>query len=125
MIILDTDVLVEIMDKKSRKGEEILRRIEKVGEEIAITSITLHEILYGIHKYGKKVPEELLQLETIEFLPKDAILSAKLELDAERKGKKVARMDCMIAAIVMNRNAKLYTLNEKRFEVFENLLLFQ
>jgi len=125
MIILDTDVLVEIMDKKSRKGEEILRRIEKVGEEIAITSITLHEILYGIYKYGKKVPEELLQLETIEFMPKDAILSAKLELDAERKGKKVTRMDCMIAAIVMNRNAKLYTLNEKHFEVFENLLLFK
>ncbi len=125
MIILDTDVMVEIMDKKSRKGEEILRRIEKVGEEIAITSITLHEILYGIYKYGKKVPEELLQLETIEFMPKDAILSAKLELDAERKGKKVTRMDCMIAAIVMNRNAKLYTLNEKHFEVFENLLLFK
>jgi len=125
MLILDTDVLVEIMDKKSRKGEEILRRIEKVGEEIAITSITLHEILYGIYKYGKKVPEELLQLETIEFMPKDAILSAKLELDAERKGKKVTRMDCMIAAIVMNRNAKLYTLNEKHFEVFENLLLFK
>ena len=125
MIILDTDVMVEIMDKKSRKGEEILRRIEKVGEEIAITSITLHEILYGIYKYEKKVPEELLQLETIEFMPKDAILSAKLELDAERKGKKVTRMDCMIAAIVMNRNAKLYTLNEKHFEVFENLLLFK
>ncbi len=123
MIVLDTDALIEIMDKRSKKGDKILRTIENANEDIAITSLTLHEILYGIYKYGKNVPRELFQLEAMEYTPKDAILSSKLELEAERKGKKVARIDCMIAAMVINREAKLLTLNKKHFEIFNKLSL--
>ena len=54
MIILDTDVLIEIMDRKSKKSHEILKEIEDAEEDIAITSLTLHEILYGLYKYRKK-----------------------------------------------------------------------
>ncbi len=39
MIILDTDVLIEIMDKKSKKGEELLKRIVESGKDICITAI--------------------------------------------------------------------------------------
>lgn len=45
MIVLDTDVLIEIFDKKSVVGEDILAEVE--GYEVATTSINLHEILYG------------------------------------------------------------------------------
>ena len=124
MIILDTDVLIEIMDRKSKKSHEILKEIEDAEEDIAITSLTLHEILYGLYKYRKRIPEELLKLETIEYSQKDALLSAKLEAEAERKGKKITRIDCMIAAIEINKGAKLCTLNKKHFEVFDNLSLF-
>ena len=43
MIVLDTDILIEIFDKNSALGEEILGKIE--GYEIATTSINLHEIV--------------------------------------------------------------------------------
>ncbi|RLF51084.1 MAG: hypothetical protein DRN11_03430 [Thermoplasmata archaeon] len=124
MIILDTDVLIEIMDRKSKKSHEILKEIEDAEEDIAITSLTLHEILYGLYKYRKRIPEELLKLETIEYSQKDVLLSAKLEAEAERKGKKITRIDCMIAAIAINKGAKLCTLNKKHFEAFDNLSLF-
>ncbi|MEM2896358.1 MAG: hypothetical protein QW265_00915 [Candidatus Bathyarchaeia archaeon] len=44
MIVLDTDVLVEIFDRKSSKGDEALNRILSSGEDIATTSINLNEI---------------------------------------------------------------------------------
>ena len=119
MIIIDTDVLIEIFDKKSVKGDLALEKIENAGEDVAITSLTLHEILYGLYKYGKG----LEQLETLDFNCDDAQLSAKLELDCERKGKKVARIDTMIAATSINRKASLFTFNKKHFEVFSELSL--
>jgi tRNA(fMet)-specific endonuclease VapC len=123
MIVLDTDVLIEIFDKGSEKGDLAIQELEGAGEEIAITSITYHEILYGFEKYGKKRIIKLEQLETLDFTKSDAKLSAKLELDCERKGKMVSRMDSMIAGMVINRNAKLYTFNKKHFINFNKLQL--
>lgn len=53
MIILDTDVLIEIYEKRSKKGEEVFQKIISGGDEVAITSITLYEMLYGLMKLDK------------------------------------------------------------------------
>ena len=55
MIVLDTDVLIEILDKKSKRGSQAFDRLLESGEEVTTTSTNLHEILYGLHKYGKPV----------------------------------------------------------------------
>ena len=123
MIILDTDVLIEILDKKSTNGDIALQKLEDLGEDIAITSINLLEILYGIYKYGKKTVKELDLIETLEFNGEDAQLSAKLELECERMGKPVSRTDSMIAAIAINRKAKIFTFNKKHFQAFTKLEL--
>ncbi|RLG53481.1 MAG: hypothetical protein DRO00_03860 [Thermoproteota archaeon] len=115
MIVLDTDVLIEIFDKKSSKGDEALNKIVESGQDIAITSINLHEILYGLYKYAKPIRDVLL-LPVIDFTKKDASLSAEIELKAERAGKPVRRTDAMIAAIVINRGAFLYTFDSRHFE---------
>ena len=120
MIILDTDVLIEIMDKKSKKGEELLKTIIESGEDICITSINLHEILYGLYKYAKPV-EEILRLPVVSYTKDDAVLAAKLEIEMERKGKAIRRTDAMIAAIAINNGAKLYTLNLKHFKPLTSL----
>jgi predicted nucleic acid-binding protein len=36
MIVLDTDVLIEIFDKRSEKGDEALRKILKSDDKISI-----------------------------------------------------------------------------------------
>jgi predicted nucleic acid-binding protein len=125
MILVDTDVLIEIFDKHSTKGEYALKTLERTGEEITIASITLHELLYGLQKYGKTKTPEIERLETIEFTKEDAILSSKLELDAEKQGQKVPRMDTMIAAIAINRKAKLFTFNQKHFQQFKHLTVLK
>ncbi|MCZ7392965.1 MAG: type II toxin-antitoxin system VapC family toxin [Candidatus Methanoperedens sp.] len=125
MILVDTDVLIEILDKNSKKGDEALRKIEDAGEDISLTSLNLHEILFGLYKYAdnKKI-ENVKFLEVIDFTKNDAILSAKLEVKAEKRGEKIPRFDAMIAAVAINRGFKLFTFNKDHFEGFDELMLF-
>jgi predicted nucleic acid-binding protein len=125
LILVDTDVLIEIFDKNSEKGDDALQRIESVGEDITLTSINLHEILFGLYKYAdnNKI-EKIKLLDVVDFTKDDAELSAKLEVKAEKKGAKVPRFDAMIAAVAINRGFKLFTFNKDHFEGFENLVLF-
>lgn len=119
MIVLDTDVLIEIFDRRSLKGDEALRRLFERGEDVATTVINLHELLYGLEKYAKPVRDVFL-LPVIDYTKRDAELSAKLELKAEDLGMPTRRTDAMIASIVMNRGASLYTFDLKHFKVFKN-----
>jgi len=119
LIIIDSDVLIEILDRKSRKGDEALRKVEASKEEIAVTAISLHEVLYGLCKYGKPV-KELLSLPVLNYTKRDAELSSRIELELERKGKPTSRTDAMIAAITINNQAKLYTFNLKHFSSFKD-----
>jgi len=86
MILLDTDVLIEIFDKHSSQGDIALKKLTNTGENIAISSLTLHEMSYGLLKYGKKSVPDLEKLEIIPFSKEDAILSATLEADYEKYG---------------------------------------
>jgi tRNA(fMet)-specific endonuclease VapC len=124
MIIIDTDVLIEIFDKKSTKGDEAVNMIELSGEDIAITAINLHEILYGLYKSSKKKISGLEQIQTIEFDRRDAELAAKLEVQAEKEGQIIHRTDSMIAAIAVNRKAKLFTYNKRHYQNIKQLSLF-
>lgn len=125
MILVDTDVLIEIFDKNSDKGKEAIRRIEENREDVALTSINLHEILYGLFKYtAESKIRKILLLDVIDFTKKDAALSAQLEVKTEKKGQKIARFDAMIAAVAINRGLELFTFNTKHFQRIEELVLF-
>jgi len=125
LILVDTDVLIEILDKDSKKGRNAFKKIEDAGEDITLTTLNLHEILFGLYKYANSPKiEKILLLDVTDFNKKDAILSANLEVKAEKKGKKVPRFDAMIAAVAINNGLKLFTFNIKHFEVFEDLILF-
>lgn len=120
MITIDTDVLIEILDKKSVKGDEALKHILQSEEEICTTVINIHEILYGLHKYGKPV-KEILLLPVLNYMKKDAVLSSKIELEAEEKGNPIRRTDAMIAAMAINNGAALYTFDLKHFSPLKAL----
>jgi len=115
MIVIDTDVLIEIFDRKSEKGDEALRKILESGESVSATAINLQEILYGLQRYAKPV-KEVQQLPVLSYTREDAALSAKLELEAESRGTPMRRTDAMIAAIAVNNKASLYTADLKHFQ---------
>jgi len=120
MIVLDTDILIEVLDKKSEKGDEALKKLLESSEDICTTAINLHELLYGLQKYAKPV-KEVQQIPGLSYTEKDANLSAKIELYAEDLGAPIRRIDAMIAAIVINNGAVLYTLDLKHFQPLKPL----
>ncbi|MDE1868349.1 MAG: type II toxin-antitoxin system VapC family toxin [Candidatus Micrarchaeota archaeon] len=120
MIVIDTDVLIEIFEKASNLGETAFSKIEKSMEEFATTAINLHEVLHGTIKYGKP-SEYIAVLPVLSYTKADAVLSSELEYRAEAKGRRVTKPDAMIAAIAINNGAKLYTFNKSHFKGFEDL----
>ena len=118
MIVLDTDVLIEIFDRRSQKGDETLTKVLESGDSVSTTAINLHEITYGLRKYARPV-SGVLQLPVLDYTKEDANLSAKIELEAERAGKAIRRTDAMIAAVAISHGAKLYTLDLKHFGPLE------
>jgi predicted nucleic acid-binding protein len=115
MIVLDSDVLIEILNPKSERGIEMFNRVLANGQEIITTAINLHEVAFGLHKRGKPI-NSLVQFSILDFTRKDSMLSSELELALERIGKPIMRTDTMVAAITMNNNATLCTFNLKHFE---------
>ncbi len=118
MIILDTDVLIEIFDRNSTAGERCYIRILESREPFCTTALSVHEVRYGLEKYAKK-SQELSDLPALDYTAEDAKLSSALELMAERKGRKIRRMDSMIAATVINNGAHIFTMDTRHFAVFE------
>lgn len=114
MILIDSNALIEILEKRSKVGEKLYASLLSSGEAIGTTSINLHEILYGLRKYSKPV-NEILQIPTIEYSKEDAELSSQIELELETSGRKVRRTDTMIASIAINHSMKLLTLDTKHF----------
>ena len=92
-------------------------RIIESGEQYCTSSVNMHEVLYGIEKYSRD-SRLVLQIPTLGYEKKDCVLSAVLELSAERKGKTVPRMYAIIASIAINNGCSLYTLDE-HFKVFK------
>jgi len=120
LIILDTDVMIEIFDRHSEKGEEAIRSILERGDGVATTAINLHEVMYGLEKYAKPV-SDILQLPILNYTKEDSRRSVRLELAAEKSGKPVRRTDAMIAAIAISNQADLFTLDSKHFRPMTSL----
>jgi tRNA(fMet)-specific endonuclease VapC len=119
MIALDSDVLIEILDRKSEKGSDAFKHLIDSGGDICTTVISIHEVLFGFYKHDKPVTD-LLQLAVLSYSKNDAMLSSKLELEAEHAGKPIGRTDTMVAAIAINNNAILYTFDLKHFETLKS-----
>ncbi len=111
LIVLDTEVLIKKLNKKSVQGQKIFENLEKNGGHFAITSITLYEILYFFKKMKMNILPPVHLLQVYEFSKEDAQKAAELEIELENKGRKVKATILMISSIVINKGATLCSLN--------------
>lgn len=123
--LLDTNICIYIIKKKP---EMVLKRFLKMKpDSVAISSITVSELYYGIAKSSK--PDEntialeqfILPLTVLDFNKEDSIFYGKLRAKLERKGKIVGAMDMLIAAQALNRDLILVTNNEREFKKIDDL----
>ena len=118
-VCLDTDILIDLLRGKQDVVERV-REFEK-SYELTTTSITLFELYYGAFKMGREknimaVKELAKRIEVLELTEGDAELAGKIAAELDRSGEGLDFGDILIAAISINRGAKLYTGNLRHFK---------
>lgn len=130
MIFLDSDVIIEILDNNSSRGDQAIDIINDMEQpNLVISALVFEEVLFGIFKYQdqNQLPPShpLNQFPVINFSKNDATIAAQIEIDMEKKGNKKPRGDIMIAATAITHNGKLFTFNKSHFEGIPDLQLIE
>jgi tRNA(fMet)-specific endonuclease VapC len=118
--LIDTNICIYIMNK--RPPEVILKFKNKEVGQIAISSITVSELQYGVSK-SKYREQNLKRLEEFltpfQILPYDEHASkfyGEIRSQLENKGTIIGPLDLLIAAHALSQNLVLVTNNEKEFK---------
>jgi tRNA(fMet)-specific endonuclease VapC len=123
--LLDTDICIYIIKKKP---EQVLKKLAKLeSTDIAISTITLSELIYGAEKSQHK--EKNLEAITgflvpIDVLPWDegaARSAGQIRAVLEKHGKVIGPYDLQIAGQALSLNLTLVTNNEKEFSRIKGL----
>jgi len=123
--LFDTNICIYLLNKKY---EKIIDRIEQEGiENIAISSITIAELEFGIEKSLQKERNRmalmgfLLPFKIISFNQNDAYEYGIIRNDLQKKGQIIGNMDLLIGSQAISMDLTLVTNNEKEFERIEHL----
>lgn len=132
MIFLDTNVLSETLRKDP--NEAVIAWLVRFDSELALPTVTIAEIAYGIQKIRPDQRAERLEQGLTEWRRRffDRIFSLTDEAalaygeimgEAARQGRAMAAPDGMIAAIARVNGGRLATRNLKDFDTTD-LTLF-
>ncbi|HAB51805.1 MAG: hypothetical protein A2315_15695 [Ignavibacteria bacterium RIFOXYB2_FULL_35_12] len=123
--LLDTNICIYIIKKKP---EPVIKKFTKLRPgSVAISSISLSELYYGVVKSSKPnenmiaLQEFISPLIVLDFTDQDALFYGKIRVDLERKGKPIGAMDLLIAAIAKSRELVLITNNVREFSRISDL----
>lgn len=118
--LLDTNICVYLI--KSRPSEVLERFSKHSPQDVAICTITLFELQYGVEKsqYGQRSEEALakflLPLNLIDLDRSAAIDAAVIRAQLERNGMPIGPYDLLIAGLARSQDMTLVTNNTREFE---------
>lgn len=127
MYLLDTNILIDILRRRDSLAIKHLVRI--TPDKVAISTITLAELEYGIHKSANPARNAQLLIEActpLTIVPFDNEAAAAYGLvraQLEAKGTPVGPMDTLIAAHALSLKATLVTNNLREFKRIKGLLV--
>ncbi|MDY0223577.1 MAG: type II toxin-antitoxin system VapC family toxin [Desulfobacterium sp.] len=125
--LLDTNICIYLI--KKRPPEVIERFRQHSPQDVAICTITLYELQYGVEKSQYRQRSEnaltkfLLPLNLIPFDHSAAMEAAAIRAQLERKGMLIGPYDLLIAGLARSLGLKLVTNNIKEFERIVDLSL--
>jgi len=123
VIVLDTDVLVDILAGREPWAGWFLRALP--SRRLATTAINRFELLAGARseEEASRFRAFLRPLAVLSFDGEAADRAGKEGLDLRERGQPLPRADLAIAGICLELGASLLTRNQERFSRMEGLRL--
>ena len=123
--LLDT---CTVSDYFRRTGKVAERMQATPPHELAVSTITEHEMRYGLARQpraantlGSKVRSFLSVVHVLPFESQDAVASAVIQSRLERAGRPIGPYDVLLAGVAVARDLVLVTSNEREFERVDGL----
>ena len=123
--LLDTNTCICIINRKPPSAIDRIRA--KQPEDIAVSTVTIAELQYGVYR-SQKIDQNRIAL--LEFLVPLTILDCdqgaaavygSIRSSLEARGTPIGPMDLLIAAQAMSHGLILVTNNEKEFSRVDGL----
>jgi tRNA(fMet)-specific endonuclease VapC len=124
--LLDTNIVIYVL---KRRPKEVLEIFNTNASRMAISSITLSELIYGAEKSAnvdknlEAIEEFISHLEVLPYNAKASQHYGQIKAALEKKGKIIGENDIHIAAHVISQGLILVTNNLREFKRVPNLAL--
>ena len=120
--LLDTNAVIALLKNEPPIFRKRLRRTVSKGAEIAVSSIVLYELWYGVARSARR-RENAERLRVFlsggiavnTFGEEDAMTAGDLRATLEAAGTPIGPYDLLIAAQALRSNATLVTANVSEF----------
>ena len=126
-VLLDTNICIAAINGRPPGVRGRLQRAIDSDELVAISSITVFELWYGVvrstrvSENAEKLELFLTTVETIPFDDEDARFAGAIRAGLRRLGTPIGPYDCLIAAQAIRHNSRLVTANVGEFSRVEGL----
>lgn len=116
MLVLDTNILIELATHNSKIVKFLQNLLEKFPSKPYITAPNYSEFLYGYMKKDFKKQEIAIsfleQYNLLNTSKESSKLFAKIKYHLEKSGQTIPLFDILIASIVVDKRGVLVTLDE-------------
>lgn len=125
--LLDTNICIYLI--KNRPLAVIEQFKLHSPQDVAISTITLFELQYGVEKsqYRRQslnaLSKFLLPLQLLDVDRSSALTAAAIRAQLEKQGRPIGPYDLLIAGLAKSRNMVLVTNNTKEFTRIKDLEL--
>ncbi len=120
MILLDTNVLIEIL----KNNQKTLEKVQSFHVTLAILSISVMELYYGaLNKVELNKLEKFVSLFNIVQLNENISTQATKLVKMYAKSHNLDIPDSLIASTALTNECKLFTYNVKDFKYIKNIKL--
>ena len=120
--LLDTNAVVALLRNKPAGVRERYRKAEAAGDYLALSSVVLFELWYGVAK-SSQVPENTERLrillsgdlDLLDFDDEDARIAGQVRAALEKGGTPIGAYDVLIAGQALRRGLTVVTANTSEF----------
>ncbi len=120
--LLDTNAVIALLENRPAEVRERFREAQKSGDSLALSSVVLFELWYGVAK-SSRVQENTERLrvlisgdlDLLDFDDEDAHVAGRVRAALEKAATPIGAYDLLIAGQALRRGLTVVTANTSEF----------